>query len=79
MRTLVLRIPLEIHQGLAEGRKRDMPKHETRGLAQFARERTPRIGCPFGKHYYDQTEKCACGQIKPKRQRHSIPATAKTK
>ncbi len=45
-----------------------MKTYETKGLARFGKERAPKVGaCPFGKHVYDASGKCACGQIKPKR------------
>jgi hypothetical protein len=42
---------------------------ETRGLAQFAKEKQPSLGkrCVFGKHLYNHENKCACGHEKPKR------------
>jgi hypothetical protein len=45
---------------------------ELRGLQQFARERPPKIGCPFGKHAYDKNGACACGRIKASRKKKAV-------
>lgn len=52
-------------------------KHETRQLAQFAKEQMPsRRGCVFGKHIYVGGS-CACGHTRKRKPSQPNPLKGK--